>query len=96
MELTEYMAMTREERLAEVGTEPPCPFCQTPRVARSNYLRCNPCGVNWLDEEMGLPDYLNKDPRVARREAARTTGGTKPTVEQPEAAVEDFTVPSLA
>ena len=70
-----------DERLSEVGTEPPCPFCRRPRVSRSDYIRCNPCGVNWLDEEMGLPNYLDRDPRVARREAALTETGTKPTAE---------------
>lgn len=84
MELTEYMAMSREERLAEVGTEPPCPFCGTPRVLRSDYVRCNPCGVNWLAEEMQLPDYLNRDPRVARKNAL-TGNLTSSTAEQLEA-----------
>ncbi len=41
----------RQERLAEVGTEPECPFCHKPRVKRSDYIRCNPCGTNWLDGE---------------------------------------------
>jgi hypothetical protein len=83
----------REERLNEVGAEPPCPFCRRPRVAGNTYTRCNPCGVNWLDEEMGLPDYLNRDPRVCRSEAARMATGTKPTVEPRAADVEGFTVP---
>ena len=46
-----------------------------PRVLRSDYLRCNPCGVNWLMEEMHLPNYLNRNPSAARSEAARTTVG---------------------
>ena len=66
----------RQFRLDELGTEPPCPFCGKPRVARSDYLRCNPCGINWLAEEMGLPNYLNRDPRVSRAEAARTGSST--------------------
>jgi hypothetical protein len=65
----------RQKRLAEVGTGPECPFCQKPRVLRSDYLRCNPCGVNWLMEEMHLPNYLNRNPSAARSEAARTTVG---------------------
>jgi hypothetical protein len=79
MDTAELMATTREQRLNEAGTEPPCPFCQRPRVSRSDYIRCNPCGVNWLNEEMSLPNYLDRDPRVARREAALTGTGTKPT-----------------
>jgi hypothetical protein len=71
----------RRDRLNEVGTEPPCPFCNRPRVSRTDYIRCNPCGVNWLNEEMSLPGYLESDPRVARREAARTASGTRPTAD---------------
>jgi ribosomal protein L37AE/L43A len=60
----------RRERLAEVGTEPACPFCQRPRVRRSDYTRCDRCGVNWLDGE-----DLSKDPRNERKRAMlRTTG----------------------
>lgn len=69
----------KAERLAEVGTMPPCPFCKRPRVQRSTYIRCNPCGTNWLQEEMDLPNYLNRNPAVARSEAARMTqGGQRP------------------
>ena len=71
----------REARRNEEGTEPPCPFCKRPRLSRSDYVRCNPCGTNWLDEEMHLPDYLNSDPRVARQKAARMAGATRPTAE---------------
>jgi ribosomal protein L37AE/L43A len=60
----------------EVGTMPPCPFCRKPRVARSDYLRCNLCGVNWLAEEMSLPDYLNLDPRVARARMAKAASSS--------------------
>ena len=77
------MSGTREERLNEVGTEPPCPFCQKPRVTRSNYIRCNPCGVNWLNEEMHLPNYLSRDPRVSRAEAALMGKCQPPTAEPP-------------
>ena len=78
MEMKEWMSMTRQERLSELGTESACPFCQNPRVERSDYIRCNPCGVNWLQEEMHLPNYLNSDPRIARRELARTESAAKP------------------
>lgn len=70
----------RIDRLSEPGTEPPCPWCHKPRVLRSDYIRCNPCGVNWLGLEMHLPDYLNLDPRVARQRSARTGNSTPPTV----------------
>jgi hypothetical protein len=95
METSELMSQTREQRLNEQGSEPPCPFCQRSRVSRSNYIRCNPCGVNWLDEELSLPDYLSRDPRVCRREAALTASGTKPTATQSKADADDFTVPAL-
>lgn len=74
----EEQEATRQERLNEVGTEPPCPFCGKPRVNRSDYIRCIRCGINWLNEEMHLPDYLSRDPRVVRREAARMEGAIKP------------------
>jgi ribosomal protein L37AE/L43A len=67
----EQQEEARMERLSEVGTGPDCPFCRKPRVVRSSYLRCNPCGKNWLDEEMHLPNYLNRNPSVARTEYAR-------------------------
>ena len=73
----------RQFRLDEVGTEPPCPFCRRPRVLRSDYVRCNPCGINWLAEEMHLPDYLNHDPRVAR--ASARMGNSTPRTAEPSA-----------
>jgi ribosomal protein L37AE/L43A len=79
---------TVEERMNEVGSEPKCPFCGEPRVSRSSYIRCNPCGVNWLNEEMHLPLYLERDPRVVRREAVHTASATKPTADTPMAAAE--------
>ena len=81
MDTVELMSTTREQRLNEAGSEPPCPFCRRPRVSRSDYTRCNPCGINWLDSEMGLPNYLDRDPRVARREAALTETVIKPIAE---------------
>lgn len=78
----EQQEQARQDRLNEVGTEPPCPFCHVLRVERSNYIRCNHCGINWANEEMHLPNYLSSDPRVARRAAALTEKGTLPTAEQ--------------
>jgi predicted RNA-binding Zn-ribbon protein involved in translation (DUF1610 family) len=87
--------LTREEQEAmrqaamnEPGTEPPCPFCGRARVLRSDYIRCLPCGINWLSEEMGLPDYLNLDPRVARARSAHTGSSTRPIVERQAADAE--------
>ena len=61
MDATTWYGMTHEERINEPGTMPPCPFCQRPRVQRSDYVRCCRCGANWLDGE-----DLSKDPRIAR------------------------------
>jgi len=44
----DWYAMTPEERINQTGTEPPCPYCGRPRVARSTYIRCNLCGKNWM------------------------------------------------
>lgn len=81
----ENQEANRLERMNEAGTEPSCPFCQKPRVARSDYIRCNPCGVNWLNEEMHLAfkgkPYLEVDPRLARSEAVRTAIVMQPTAD---------------
>lgn len=79
----EYRGMTfeeqeaaRQERLNEKGTEAPCPMCKRPRVKRSDYIRCNPCGVNWLDGyDLGKkPDYS----LAAEIRAKNAAGGKKP------------------
>ena len=86
----EEQEQARQERLNEVGTMPPCPFCQRPRVARSDYIRCNRCGINWLLEESHLPDYLNRLPSAARSEAMgarmgpRTDSSARPTADLAE------------
>lgn len=82
MEKKSWYAMTPNERINEPGDEPPCPFCKCNRVMRSCYIRCNHCGINWLDEEMHLPNYLNLDPRVARKAVAPTETTSPPAVEQ--------------
>ena len=51
MELIDLLKQTRQERLSEAGSLPACPFCGVARVQRSDYIRCNPCGINWLDGE---------------------------------------------
>ena len=55
---------------------------------RSDYVRCNPCGVNWLMEEMHLRNYLDRDPRVARAEAVRMGNIARPTAERSAADAE--------
>ena len=75
----EQQEANRQDRLNEKGTLPPCPFCKVLRVERSDYIRCNPCGINWLLEESNLRDYLNRNPAAARSEAARL--GTQLTAE---------------
>ena len=81
----EQQEAMRQASRNEQGAEPPCPWCKKPRVLRSNHIRCNGCGVNWLAEEMHLPNYLNLDPRVARARDARTANSTSRTAEQSEA-----------
>ena len=61
--IAEWHTLTREQRLDEPGTEPPCPFCQRPRVKRSSYIRCNPCGMNW-----GMDDEWSRNPKGQDRE----------------------------
>jgi hypothetical protein len=59
----------RQQRLDEPGNEPPCPLCGRARVRRSDYIRCNPCGTNWLDGEA-----LDRDPRLGREPYLSTRG----------------------
>lgn len=76
-EMQELMEKLKRE-VTEGGElkELPCPFCQKPRSQRSDYIRCQSCGINWLAEEMHLmfkgKPYLEVNPPVARREAALT------------------------
>ena len=78
----EQQEQNRQDRLAEVGTEPPCPLCGRPRVKRSgsNYIRCNPCGLNWLaGEELGRNPKSERWEKVlmeARRQNAQRQGTT--------------------
>ena len=67
--LTLGLLALKEQINTEVGTEEPCLFSlcgHAPRVRRSDYIRCNKCGVNWLDEERHLRNYLNRNPAAAR------------------------------
>ena len=88
-EMLELMEKLKRE-IAEGGElkDLPCPFCQKPRSQRSDYVRCSPCGINWLQSEMGLPNYLNRNPSACRSEAARTIRGEiRSSAEQSEADV---------
>jgi ribosomal protein L37AE/L43A len=70
---------SRRERLSEVGTEPPCPFCQRPRVKRTDYTRCNRCGENWLmgEDLMGSPKAQRWGKFLANVRSTRSTVGTR-------------------
>jgi hypothetical protein len=62
-ELGEFMVHGREmlaKENAEGGSlgNMPCPFCAKPRSQRSFYIRCQPCGLNWLPG-----DPMDKHPR---------------------------------
>jgi len=46
--ITEELEAMRSKINSEVGTLPGCPYCETLRVSRSVYIRCNPCGKNWM------------------------------------------------
>ena len=63
MEIAELMNTTREQRLSEVGREVPCPFCGKPRVRRSSYIRCYPCGMNWgFEDDLGAHPHMRATP----------------------------------
>lgn len=81
-------SLQREAREGGELKDLPCPFCGKPRSQRSDYVRCQSCGVNWLQDEMSLPNYLNRNPSAARSEAARTETGTKPTANTSKAGAE--------
>ncbi len=59
-------------------TDQPCPICGLPRSRRSDYVRCQPCGLNWLEGEP-----LNQNPKnyrwqqflsVLRQDTTRAAG----------------------
>lgn len=62
--------MMKLKRESEVGGELvdlPCPLCGRPRSQRSDYIRCTPCGMNWLIKTLYQEaEDLNSDPRIAR------------------------------
>lgn len=59
-------SFSREEALKEIREggelkDLPCPLCGKPRSQRSDYVRCSPCGMNWMEGE-----DLNKSPLLSR------------------------------
>lgn len=72
MTLAELMAQTPEERMAEAGNEPPCPFCERLRVRRSSYIRCNPCGKNWMEGQ----DIFRHPHTKATKHSSQENGDT--------------------
>lgn len=77
MTLAECMCQTKEGRLAEVGTMPACPFCQRPRVQRSTYIRCNPCGMNWFKDQ-GIMKHPHVKRQAISSSEAETDGSAPP------------------
>jgi ribosomal protein L37AE/L43A len=75
MELKEWMSMTPAERMSEVGTEPPCPYCDQPRVGRSDYIRCNPCGKNWPS---GTDIFKHPHIKTTKSGQQEISGGAQP------------------
>lgn len=67
------------DEIKKGGSEPPCPFCQIPRVRRSDYVRCCRCGVNWLEGEA-----LDKDPKTQRMRNMIETSTATATVKKRE------------
>jgi hypothetical protein len=54
---------TIRKEIKSGGALSPCPRCGTPRVKRSEYIRCCGCAINW---EEGEP--LDQDPRSYRQQ----------------------------
>lgn len=67
--------MELNERLAEVGSERASPLCGVPRVKRSSYIRCNPCGQNWSEGQ----DIFKHPHMRATPPTAPATADTAPT-----------------
>ena len=54
-ELAQQILAVKEQLQLEIREggslkDSPCPFCGLPRCLRSNYVRCQKCGVNWWEE----------------------------------------------
>lgn len=66
--------LQREAREGGELTELPCPLCGRPRSQRSDYIRCQGCGMNWLPGE-----DVNRDARLSRAPYLGTrVSGTEP------------------
>ncbi len=64
--------ITRENREGGELTDLLCPFCKKPRSLRSDYIRCQPCGLNWLPGE----DY-SKNPHLSHTKTTKQVGTEK-------------------
>lgn len=65
----EIMEMLKRE-ITEGGElkELPCPICLKPRSQRSDYIRCSPCGLNWLEgEDLSKSPLLSRAPYLATK-----------------------------
>ena len=58
---TIHAKLAKEAKEGGELTELPCPMCGRPRSQRSDYVRCTPCGLNWLEGE-----DLGHNPKVER------------------------------
>ena len=86
----EQLEEARQARLNEVGTMPDCPFCQRPRVQRSDYVRCNKCGINWLNgEDMSKNPLLSREPYLTWSTTRTSTGKTSGTAPIAESSIGD-------
>jgi uncharacterized Zn finger protein (UPF0148 family) len=70
-DLTAWIAQLKTDQNAP-GTLEPCPKCGVPRCQRSDYIRCCPCGLNWLPGE-----NMDKDPRLTRKQIGYQAKETK-------------------
>lgn len=50
-----------------------CPFCGKPRSQRSFYVRCQPCGINWVGDA-----DLDKHPHIKRQVTPEKEQATTP------------------
>ena len=81
-ELGKQLREWRRLLATEVGTEPPCPFCKTPRLKRSDYLRCGRCGLNWdYDQDIFEHPHQRTTPVTGSTKPGQDT--TVPTVKNP-------------
>ena len=82
VELGKQLREWRRLLATEVGTEPACPFCKRPRLRRSDYIRCTPCGLNWnYDQDIFEHPHRRTTPVTGSTKPGQDT--TVPTVKNP-------------